>query len=1111
MKTSYTLKSLAIIFSVILSPQMKSNANWINDGNKNPNSAITSKQTIGNKKALLPDEVNYEWLKNVDDGNGNKILSSENNPPETDDVPFNLTMTGQTEENYFGISVSSAGDVNADGYKDVIVGAIGYDGTRGTAYIFFGGSPMDSSADIVMNGEYYGNNFGYSVSSAGDVNLDGYSDVIVGAFGYNKGDGKAYIFFGGSPMNNVPDVILVEPGFDYNFGFLVASAGDVNGDFYSDVIVAASYWSYVFYGGAQMNNVSDVIIMGIDYSFSLSSAGDVNSDGYSDVIIGGQDNSSGIAYIFYGGTSMDGIVDVICGGYGYSFGASVSSAGDVNSDGFSDVIVGEDENSSAYIFLGGSPMNNVADVTMTGTNDFGRTVSTAGDYNMDGYSDVIVGRTDFAYIFYGGAPMNNTADLTMFAETANTNFASSLSSAGDLNRDGYSDIIIGAWSYNNNTGRAYIYLTPTIPASALKFDGNLDFVYLPNSLTTAATGGTAITIEYWFKGSYMQSAVRFQPEQNDYIIAGWNGMHIISSDGGTSGISVGAAATDGNWHHIAMTWQKNTVNGFKSFLDGNLISQRNSVNANLPALNGGGYLGSYLNTAEFMNGTLDEVRIWNRALPQSEIQIFRNCEYISQRPGLLAYYKFNHGCHGGNNTAITTLTDYSGNNYTATLGNFSLTGLNSNFVSPGGVVTGINCGNLASSLNFDGVNDNVSLNPLLANSVSNTTAISIEYWFKGISNHSAVRIQSAVDPNIFIVAGWNGQHIISSDGGTSGIPVGAAASDGNWHHVAMVWQRNTVNGFRSYLDGQLVAQRNSADVNLPPFSIFTTTSLGSFGGTQEFMNGTLDEVRIWNYARTQGEIQNRMNCEIVGSTPGLLANYHFNQGMAPGNNTGVTTLEDASGNGLNGVLNNFTLNGSSSNWVYPGGVISGTTCIGGSYYITAVPEGLYNSSTNASNRRDTIRAYLRSNVSPYGIVDSARSKMDSLTLEGNFVFLNAPSGTYYIQLKHRNSIETWSSANGQVYTTGSTNQYNFTNDAPKAYGNNMKQVDNSPVRFAIYSGDVNQDGAIDLVDITNIYNSSVSFTTGYVVTDLDGNYTVDLSDITLAYNNSVNFVSVINP
>jgi hypothetical protein len=84
------------------------------------------------------------------------------------------------------------------------------------------------------------------------------------------------------------------------------------------------------------------------------------------------------------------------------------------------------------------------------------------------------------------------------------------------------------------------------------------------------------------------------------------------NDLGTSGgVSVGAAATNGNWHHIAFTWQQNTVNGFKSYLDGILVEQRNAANISLPVISNSLFLGSFNGTSEFMNGTLDEVRVWN--------------------------------------------------------------------------------------------------------------------------------------------------------------------------------------------------------------------------------------------------------------------------------------------------------------------------------------------------------------------------------------------------------------------------------------------------------------------------------------------------------------------
>jgi hypothetical protein len=223
------------------------------------------------------------------------------------------------------------------------------------------------------------------------------------------------------------------------------------------------------------------------------------------------------------------------------------------------------------------------------------------------------------------------------------------------------------------------------------------------------------------------------------------------------------------------------------------------------------------------------------------------------------------------------------------------------------------------ALNFDGVNDYVAINNCSGAALDVLNALTIEYWFKGTSNHSAVRLQP--DGASYIVAGWNGRHIISSDGGTTGIKVspttGSSATDGNWHHVAMTWQQNTVNGFKSYLDGQLVDQiaGTSANVALP--TIASGMYLGALNGNSEFMTGTLDEVRIWNVARTQTEIQtNMMGCTALGSTPNLVMYYQFNHGASDGSNSSINTMvNSANSTTYNAVLNNFGLTvGSSSNW-----------------------------------------------------------------------------------------------------------------------------------------------------------------------------------------------------
>lgn len=176
--------------------------------------------------------------------------------------------------------------------------------------------------------------------------------------------------------------------------------------------------------------------------------------------------------------------------------------------------------------------------------------------------------------------------------------------------------------------------------------------------------------------------------------------------------------------------------------------------------------------------------------------------------------------------------------------------------------------------------------------------------------------------------------------------------------------------------------------------------------------------------------------------------------------------------------------------------------------LTVLIEGFYNQSTDTMVP-DTIQVYLRNAVTPFAIVDSAKSVLnDSGT--GTFIFNNISNGiNYYLDIKHRNSIETWSKTYPSFASFFET--YDFSNADTQAFGNNMAQVNTSPVKFAIYSGDVNQDGLVDIADIVECYNASSTFLTGYVSTDVNGDGLVDIADVVSSYNNSVNFVQVMRP
>ncbi len=169
----------------------------------------------------------------------------------------------------------------------------------GRAYIYFGGASMNSGVDLILTGAAAGDQFGLSVASAGDVNRDGYGDVVVGANLNDAGGtdaGRAYVYLGGASMDIVADVILTGFGADDRFGRSVASAGDVDADGYTDVIVGAHQndangsnagRAYIYFGGASMDNIADVLPTGFttgdNFGYSVAAVGDVNGDGYSEL------------------------------------------------------------------------------------------------------------------------------------------------------------------------------------------------------------------------------------------------------------------------------------------------------------------------------------------------------------------------------------------------------------------------------------------------------------------------------------------------------------------------------------------------------------------------------------------------------------------------------------------------------------------------------------------------------------------------------------------------------------------------------------------------------------------------------------------------------------
>ncbi|MCB0742393.1 MAG: FG-GAP repeat protein [Ignavibacteriae bacterium] len=405
-----------------------------------------------------------------------------------------------------GTSVSTAGDVNGDGYSDIIIGVPEFSNVQqseGAVFVYYGTSDgIDQANKLILEGNQDNANFGSSVSTAGDVNGDGYVDVIIGmpgkTIGVNK-VGAAYIYHGSlSGLSVTPSNMINGDQSNSGYGFSVSTAGDVNGDGYSDIIIGASTYglgakgaAFVHYGSSSgVSNTPNWTKEGVNASFlgnSVSAAGDVNGDGYSDVIIGAYDFSNGqvaegAVYVFHGsasGLSQNADWSIESNQDYASIGLDVSSAGDVNGDGYGDIVFSgynsTNKEGVVYLYHGsGTGLETNSNWSFLGSQNFGQygfSVNTAGDMNGDGYSDVIVGQYGFdnigsgvdfdgkVYLYKGSENGLGIAEVWSGLGGEEFEYGISVSTAGDVNGDGYSDILIGAPGYNGTTihGGAYLY------------------------------------------------------------------------------------------------------------------------------------------------------------------------------------------------------------------------------------------------------------------------------------------------------------------------------------------------------------------------------------------------------------------------------------------------------------------------------------------------------------------------------------------------------------------------------------------------------------------------------------------------------------------------------
>jgi pectate lyase len=409
-----------------------------------------------------------------------------------------LIIIGEVEdETEFGIWCNAEGDVNGDGFTDLLITANHYPAmsiSKGRAYLYYGGPNMDGTADKRFTGEERGDTFGDNAGFLVDMNNDGFADVILGAR-YHDNRGRVYVFWGGADMDEKPDIIIDPPSDDgtgISFGRGGMHPGDFNGDGIMDLVCSAVRYRghigrvYLYYGPLAADSDVDKMFTGEgnDAFGAIIGVGDIDGDNCDDLLIATRyhpaNTGIGRAYLYYASleASMDTAYDVLFEppGEGKNNFGSSADVFDIDNDGYDDVLIGarrySDGNSIGKVYVyWGKPtgFDDTIGMTITGEAPY---IALGGDFinclyaNNDEYGDILVTAYQYnreqsrAYLYLGGPQdtIDAVADYVFTPEIGRNGVFRSV--LADLNGDGHSDVVMSGCYYNNSQGRAWLWYGP---------------------------------------------------------------------------------------------------------------------------------------------------------------------------------------------------------------------------------------------------------------------------------------------------------------------------------------------------------------------------------------------------------------------------------------------------------------------------------------------------------------------------------------------------------------------------------------------------------------------------------------------------------------------------